>query len=154
VDVAARLGHPDAVNVPAASRGRGRAEPAGGRITAATADERGRDEFANHCASCHQTDGSGLARLGAPLRNSTWVLGREDALTRIVLNGLQGDLVMPPMGTLDDHQIADVLTYIRRAWGHAAGAVSVDAVARARAASAGRATPWTRRELSALTPAN
>ena len=114
------------------------------------ADEPGKAAFVTTCAPCHQTDGSGMERLGAPLRNSPWVLGQEDGLIRIVLNGLKGDLLMPPMGTLDDRQLAGVLTYIRGAWGHQAGPISPEAVARVRAASKGRQTPWTRAELSAL----
>ena len=56
----------------------------------------------HQCAPCHQTDGSGMERLAAPLRNSKWVLGREELLIRIVLHGLKGELLMPPMGTLED----------------------------------------------------
>ncbi len=112
--------------------------------------EAGQAAFVTTCAPCHQTDGSGMERLGAPLRNSPWVLGQEDGLIRIVLNGLKGDLLMPPMGTLDDRQLAGVLTYIRGAWGHQAGPISPEAVGRVRAASKGRQTPWTRTELSAL----
>jgi mono/diheme cytochrome c family protein len=114
--------------------------------------ERGREAFLIHCAPCHQTDGSGMTRLAAPLRNSKWVLGREDLLARIVLNGLKGELLMPPMGTLDDQQLAAILTYIRRAWGHEAGPVSPEILARVRAQSQGRQTPWTATELSALGP--
>jgi mono/diheme cytochrome c family protein len=110
----------------------------------------GREAFLNYCAPCHQSDGAGMARLAASLRNSTWVLGREDLLARIVLNGLKGELLMPPMGTLSDQQLAAILTYIRSAWGHAAAPVSPETVAQARAASAGRQTPWTAAELSAL----
>jgi putative membrane-bound dehydrogenase-like protein len=113
-------------------------------------DEPGKAAFATTCAPCHQTDGSGMERLGAPLRNSPWVLGQEDQLIRIVLDGLKGDLLMPPMGTLDDRPLAGILTYIRGAWGHQAGAISPDTVARVRAASKGRQGPWTRAELSAL----
>ena len=91
-----------------------------------------------------------MARLAAPLRNSKWVLGREDLLARIVLNGLKGELLMPPMGTLDDRQLAAILTYIRSAWGPDAAPVSPETVARIRAASAARQTPWTAAELSAL----
>jgi mono/diheme cytochrome c family protein len=91
-----------------------------------------------------------MARLAAPLRNSRWVLGREDLLARIVLNGLKGELLMPPMGTLDDQQLAAILTYIRRAWGHQAGPVSPDILERVRAQSQGRQAPWTVNELSAL----
>ena len=108
------------------------------------ADEAGQAAFVTTCAPCHQTDGSGMERLGAPLRNSPWVLGQEDRLIRIVLNGLKGDLLMPPMGTLDDRQLAGVLTYIRGAWGHQAGPISPETVGRVRAASKGRQTPWTR----------
>jgi mono/diheme cytochrome c family protein len=140
VEVAARLGHRDAINV-AKDRARASAPPA---------DERGRTAFLTYCAPCHQTDGSGMARLGAPLRNSTWVLGQEDQLARIVLHGLKGELLMPAMGTLDDQLLADILTYIRRAWGHQAGPVAPETVARIRAASSGRTAPWTRVELSAL----
>ena len=68
----------------------------------ASSAERGAEGFATHCAPCHQTDGRGLARLGAPLRDSPWVLGREDDLITLVLHGLQGDLLMPPMRTLED----------------------------------------------------
>ena len=91
-----------------------------------------------------------MARLATPLRNSRWVLGREDLLVRIVLNGLKGELLMPAMGTLDDQQLAAILTYVRRAWGHEAGPISPETVARVRAASQGRKAPWTVNELSAL----
>jgi mono/diheme cytochrome c family protein len=91
-----------------------------------------------------------MARLAAPLRNSPWVLGREDLLIRIVLNGLRGELVMPPMGTLDDRQLSAILTYLRRAWGHDAAPVSPETVAQVRKALSGRTEPWTVNELSAL----
>ena len=91
-----------------------------------------------------------MARLATPLRQSKWVLGHEDPLIRIVLNGLKGDLLMPPMSTLDDQQLAAILTYVRRAWGHEAGPVAAETVARVRAGSAGRQTPWTVKELAAV----
>jgi mono/diheme cytochrome c family protein len=151
LQVAARLRHPEAVKkaIEAAGdpgSGRSTREPTAGPV----AYERGREAFLIHCAPCHQTDGSGMARLAAPLRNSRWVLGREDLLARIVLNGLKGELLMPPMGTLDDQQLAAVLTYIRRAWGHEAGPVSPEILGRVRAQSQGRQAPWTVDELSAL----
>jgi mono/diheme cytochrome c family protein len=149
--VAARLRHPEAVKKAIEAAG----DPGSGRSTkeltaGPVAYERGREAFLIHCAPCHQTDGSGMARLAAPLRNSRWVLGREDLLARIVLNGLKGELLMPPMGTLDDQQLAAILTYIRRAWGHEAGPVSPEILERVRARSQGRQAPWTVNELSAL----
>ena len=121
-----------------------------GKPGLATAGEGGKDAFVTTCAPCHQTDGSGMERLGAPLRNSPWVLGQEELLIRIVLNGVKNDLLMPPMGTLDDRQLAGILTYVRGAWGHQAAPISAATVARVRAASKDRQTPWTRRELTAL----
>lgn len=128
--------------------GRGRASAT--RTADTTALDLGREGFLANCAPCHQTDGTGMDRLGAPLRNSPWVLGHDARLTRIVLNGLKGELLMPAMGTLDDGQLAGILTYIRGAWGHDAAPVSAESVARARAASAGRQTPWTKEELAAV----
>ena len=43
------------------------------------------------------------------------VLGSEDLLGRIVLNGLKGEMLMPAMGTLDDQQLSAILTYVRGA---------------------------------------
>jgi putative membrane-bound dehydrogenase-like protein len=151
LDVAARLGYPPAVEtsrVLAAGRNSG---GAGRERALAPAADQGREAFLTHCAPCHQADGSGMARLATPLRNSKWVLGSEEPLTRIVLNGLKGELLMPAMGTLDDRQLAAILTYVRGAWGHQAGPISPETVAGFRAASAGRTDPWTAVELSAPT---
>jgi putative membrane-bound dehydrogenase-like protein len=120
----------------------------GAGSTAAAKPERGREGFETYCAPCHQTDGSGMERLAAPLRRSPLVLGAEDALIRIALHGLKGELIMPAMGTLDDPQLAAILTYVRTAWGHTASPITAEAVGRVRAASEGRRAPWTREELA------
>jgi len=125
---------------------------AGSRTAGTVAEEGGRQAYLTHCAPCHQNDGSGMARLATPLRNSKWVLGREEPLARIVLNGLKGELLMPPMGALEDRQVASILTYVRSAWGHNAGPVRPETVARVRAASEGRKSVWTVKELSASGP--
>lgn len=151
LDVAVNLRHPEAVKQAIAAAGDPRSSGAGrSGAPGSIADDRGKQVFLTHCAPCHQTDGSGMARLAAPLRNSAWVLGREDLLARIVLHGLKGELLMPPMSTLDDQPLADILTYIRRAWGHEAGPVSSEILKKVRADSKGRTTPWTATELSAL----
>ena len=71
---------------------------------------------------------------------------------RILLNGKEGPVgLMPPLGTvLSDDQIAAVLTYIRREWGHTASAVDPATIAEVRKATAGRAKPWTADELAKL----
>jgi mono/diheme cytochrome c family protein len=89
-----------------------------------------------------------MERLAAPLRKSPLVLGPEDSLIRVALHGLKGELVMPAMGTLDDQQLAAILTYVRSAWGQTASPIAAEAVGRVRAGSEGRKTPWTREELA------
>jgi mono/diheme cytochrome c family protein len=91
-----------------------------------------------------------MARLSPPLRNSRWVLGDEELLARIVLNGLQGELLMPPMRGMEDEQLAAILTYVRSAWGHDAAPVPPDTLRRVRAGTEGRAAAWTAHELAAL----
>jgi putative membrane-bound dehydrogenase-like protein len=122
--------------------------PGVGNSATANKPERGRDAFETYCAPCHQSDGSGMERLAAPLRRSPLVLGQEDSLIRIALHGLKGELVMPAMGTLDDQQLAAILTYIRTAWGHTASPIAAETVGRVRAGSEGRRAPWTREELA------
>lgn len=104
------------------------------------------------CVGCHQIHGKGLDT-GAgqgfpPLVGSDVVNGPQNTLIRVVLGGLEGknnllggppNETMPPWAlAMSDEQIAQLLTFIRQAWGHAQGAVSVDAVRRLRAESKGR----------------
>jgi putative membrane-bound dehydrogenase-like protein len=119
-----------------------------GQPNAAAAGARGRDLFETYCAPCHQSDGGGMERLAPPLRQSPLVLGQEDSLIRIALHGLKGQLVMPAMGTLDDQQLAAILTYVRTAWGHTGSPIAFETVGRVRTATEGRRGPWTRDELA------
>lgn len=119
--------------------------------------ERGSALFRATCAQCHLEDGRGLEGKGTPLRDSEWVLGSEQRLIRIVLNGLKGQITvqgvaynmeMPAFGeAFSDEEIAAILTYLRREWGHAADAVAPATVAAVRAALGGREEPWTEAEL-------
>ena len=118
--------------------------------------------YATTCGACHQADGLGLPDVYPPLAESEWVTGDEDRLIRVVLQGLTGEIevagepfsgAMPAWGpSLDDAQVAAVLTYIRQSWGNAAPAVTSATVARVRRATAARTTPWTAKELSARKP--
>ena len=111
--------------------------------------DKGKAQFAAFCAACHQPNGQGLAGLAPSLVYSRWVLGDPRILSRIVLNGkVQENLVMPPWkAALDDENIAAVLTFIRRSWGHQADPVSPSVVAETRAATATRTEPFTDSEL-------
>ncbi len=149
---AAQLGYPEAVekmvsltedpDIGEAERAR-----AAGLLTA----DRGREAYLTNCALCHQSDGSGMERLATPLQNSEWILGPESTLIRIVLNGFQGEMAMPPMKTLSDNEIAEILTYIRSVWGHDAGAVSSAAIRGVREETGDRGRMWTIQELSEFT---
>jgi len=124
-----------------------------------TPDERrrfdaGRDVYQNLCQACHQADGRGQDRLAPTLLGSRLALGPGDVPARILLHGKEGSVgLMPPVGSvLTDEQIASVLTYIRREWGHTGTAVDAAMVQGVRERTAGRVRPWTDQELSALLP--
>jgi mono/diheme cytochrome c family protein len=108
------------------------------------------------CLNCHQAGGQGLSGVYPPLAKSEWVAGDVQTLIKITMHGLAGPtkvqgkeyglVPMPPMG-LDDQQLADVLTYVRSAFGNKAPAVKLEEVKAVRESTKGRTTPWTAAEL-------
>jgi mono/diheme cytochrome c family protein len=99
--------------------------------------------YVDHCAACHVGNGTGVADLFPPLKASPMVQSRDpSSLLQIVLHGTQNVATdqaptgpaMPAFGwKLSDAQVADLLSYIRNAWGNAAASVSSGAVNSARA---------------------
>lgn len=132
---------------------------AGAAAAVPRAADPGEEVYVAACAACHMPNGTGIPGAFPPLAGSRWITGDERLVVRIVLHGLTGDIevegdtysgLMPPLGgTLSDGEIAAVATYVRRSWGNAAAAVSAATVARERAATAGRTSPWTVPELMA-----
>jgi mono/diheme cytochrome c family protein/glucose/arabinose dehydrogenase len=110
----------------------------------------GQQVFQNLCIACHGANGRGQPGLGPSLAASKWVTGRAGLAARIILNGKEGEKMMPPLQMLTDDQVAAVLTFVRRSWGHTASAVSPTLVREVRGASTGRTRPWTEAELSKL----
>ena len=112
----------------------------------------GRDVYANLCQACHQPDGRGQDRIAPSLVDSALLLADADIPARILLNGKEGAIgLMPPMGsTLTDEQVAGVLTYVRREWGHAGTAVDPATIAAVRALTRDRTRPWMHDELIKL----
>jgi mono/diheme cytochrome c family protein len=118
---------------------------------------RGQETYLLVCAACHQPHGNGQEGLAPPLREAEWPQGSEQRLIRIVLHGVRDELTvkgtkwnlnMPAFAEgITDPQIADVLTYVRREWGHIAEPVSEATVKAARAATNGREDSWTESEL-------
>jgi mono/diheme cytochrome c family protein/glucose/arabinose dehydrogenase len=123
--------------------------------------ERGSELYNTVCAACHQPHGMGAEGLAPPLVDSEWVLGSTQRLVRIVLHGVRDglmvkgqrwDLSMPALGpSLDDQQVADVLTFLRREWDHGADPVDGSVVTQIRNATRGREDAWTSAELEKLT---
>jgi mono/diheme cytochrome c family protein len=130
------------------------AAPAAAPLTAAEQQRftEGEAVYKSLCVACHQANGEGLEKVGAPLAGSQFVNGPGHVAIRILLNGKEGPVgLMPPLGTtLSDDQIAGVLTYVRRSWGNQGSAVDPAGVAGVRKDTTGRTRPWTEKELLEL----
>ena len=142
---------------------RTRAQMSGGGLSAGARERfaRGKTHYAGICGACHHPSGIGETGKAPPLVGSPWVTGPVERLVRITLQGMRGPvrvgdrvyrMEMPAMGALTDDELADLLTYIRNEadWGHDAGSVGPEAVARIRRATEVRKEPWTAAELLAL----
>ena len=116
--------------------------------------EDGRELYRNVCQGCHQPDGRGQDRIAPSLVGSVLALAPADIPARVLLHGKEGTIgLMPPIGaSFSDEQVAAVLTYIRREWGHSASAVTPQQVAKVRAGSRSRTRPWRHDELLKLLP--
>ena len=64
----------------------------------------------------------------------------------VELDGERWDMEMPAL-VAGDQDVAAVMTYIRREWGHGAEPVTPARIASVRAETAERGTPWTVDEL-------
>jgi mono/diheme cytochrome c family protein len=114
----------------------------------------GAEIYANFCAGCHMESGEGNPQGGAKsLVGSAIVTGNPAAVMRVVLSGKDGaNGLMPPLrGSLNDEQVANVVSFIRRAWGHTASPVTTAEVQEARGITSLRKTPWTDEELAPFT---
>ncbi|MBN7812331.1 c-type cytochrome [Algoriphagus sp. H41] len=122
----------------------------------------GRTKYLTSCAGCHGSNGRGASRMGPPLAGSEWVTGDEVRLSLILLHGIEGPIevagrkydapeilpVMPSHSTMDDGDIAAVLTYIRNEWGNQAPPVTGRTVGSTRHLNQGRVYPWSAAELT------
>jgi alcohol dehydrogenase (quinone), cytochrome c subunit len=107
--------------------------------------ERGASIYAANCSSCHGLDGKGMgAFMPALAGNPTTMDEQPTSLINLVLNGAAPLVVagvpapyrMPQYRVqLDDQEIADVLTFVRAAWGNHASAVNASDVAALRHAT-------------------
>ena len=150
-----------------AARAGGRGGAGGLNPATQAALQRGATIYDELCATCHGADGRGTpidgapgSLLGPPLVGSNRVQGHRDYVIKTLLHGLTGPIdgrtypggVMVPMGTNTDQWIADVGSYIRSGFGGGSWFITPADVARVRAATNARRTPWTAPELEASLP--
>lgn len=84
--------------------------------------EKGKALYDTKCAACHQVTGQGLPPAFPPLAGSKIATGPIEGHLHIVING-KPNTAMQPWGTLNDLEIAAIVTYERNAWGNDTGDV-------------------------------
>jgi nitrite reductase (NO-forming) len=81
----------------------------------------GKQIYQSTCSACHMMDGSGMANVFPPVKDSDWIKKNGKAgMIAAVSNGMNGEItvngkkynnIMPPQ-QLTDTQMAAVLTYV------------------------------------------
>ena len=102
---------------------------------------RGSAAYEEFCVTCHRADGGGVMHIFPALAGND-VVETADAtsLVHIVLSGGRRPrttarptaFAMPAFNKLDDRSVAEIVSYIRTAWGNAASAVNEEQVAKVR----------------------
>ena len=108
------------------------AAPAGAQSPASAPPADGQTLFAKNCAACHQATGKGIPGAFPALAGNAFVQGAPAEVATVLLKGRGG---MPDFSnSLDDGEIAAVLTHVRTSWGNRAAPLSEQDVAAQRAA--------------------
>ena len=112
-------------------------------------DRVGARQYAQFCMPCHGAGGKGFARVFPPLAGNPTVADPDpSSLINLLLDGAvtarvttaPTDYHMPGYGwTMDDQELANVLTFIRGSWGNRAAPVTESAVSARRSAMGMRA---------------
>ncbi len=124
--------------------------------------ESGEKVFKLRCASCHQANGLGIAGQFPPLAESKWATSDPGLISKIIIKGLKGEIQVkgqtygsnPAQNMvavpINDREIANVVTYVRQAWGNEATEVSEDEVSGFRAESSNQEGQWTGEQLRTI----
>jgi cytochrome c oxidase subunit 2 len=83
---------------------------------------KGQDLYNSKCSACHQINGKGLPPAFPALAGSKIATGPLPGHLDIVLNGKAGT-AMVPWNSLNDLELAAIITYERNAWGNDTGDV-------------------------------
>jgi glucose/arabinose dehydrogenase len=116
--------------------------PAAPNFTTVDDGSRGAKLYQQICAACHMPDGTGVSGMQPPLAGSAVVAGDPAMLIRAVLHGPASVLpasrpkytnLMPPFAAaMNDADLADTLTFVRKMFGNRASAITQGEVARLR----------------------
>lgn len=109
--------------------------------------------FGSYCATCHQTNGSGIRGSIPPLDGSRYVMADAKVPIAILLRGITGPIEvkgeiyngrMPTFhAALENEEIALILTHVRSKWSNTADAVSSNQVVAVRKALGSKIDyPW------------
>lgn len=99
---------------------------------------RGEQLYTQYCRSCHQRSGAGDGNRYPPIVRSEWVRGDSSRLINVLLQGLQGPIevsgkqynnVMPAFSFLNDADLSELLTYIRKGFSNWRSGITVEQVA-------------------------
>jgi mono/diheme cytochrome c family protein len=130
--------------------------------------QRGERFFVAACSACHGMDGAGRPGQAPPLAGSEWVNAKGvNRLARIPVLGLEGPIEVKgqvynfgspmtavyPNGnrtSLPDKDLADLLSYVRQAWGNKASEVTEAQVKLIRDEIGSRSKALTVKELLAM----
>ena len=85
--------------------------------------ERGEGVYGTYCVACHQPNGQGIQGVFPSLVGTDMVLNDLNGHINVILNGVEGTAMQAFSTTLNDADIAAVVTYERNAWGNDTGDV-------------------------------
>ena len=93
----------------------------------------GKRLYSAHCANCHMDDGTGLAKLIPPLKNSDYLKANQDLIPCIIRHGQSGEIAVNgivfdqvmPGETYNEIQINNMINYINTAWGNDIPSVTI-----------------------------
>ncbi|WP_299062025.1 cytochrome c [uncultured Polaribacter sp.] len=88
--------------------------------------KRGKEIYADMCATCHLPNGQGVPKVYPPLAKSDYLMEKREESIRAIKYGLRGKIVvngvkyrgiMSNLGLYED-EVADVMNYITNSWGN------------------------------------
>ncbi len=97
-------------------------------------NEPGQETYETYCVACHQADGQGQVGINPPLVGSEWVTGDKIRLIKTVMlglnepqiiNGIKYNNAMPTHDYLEDAELANVITFVRKKYGLMPDSISI-----------------------------